>query len=336
MDTLKGFIGNIGSLAGNVNPTGAVANAFNSIQANAGNVPDYTNQALGYASNLIGGGNNYAPMVQDAYGKQADALNPIMSASLDPTQTPGIGQQLATTQQDITNSVNGQFAAAGRDLSGANSMALGKGLAQGMAPILTNQYNANVGNRMAASGQLGQAAQGAAGTLSGLQQTGLGNQAQGFNWLTNGLPNATNAGALNTINAGQMPFQYSTGNLSALLGLTTPIAALGGQSTGTSNTQGTQTMSPFQAAMMGLNTAGNLGFKFSDRRLKKDIKQIGTLFDGTPVYRFKYLTSDTTNIGLMADDIEKFAPDAVSASDNGFKMVDYHAATERAAKQRTR
>jgi hypothetical protein len=84
MDTLKGFIGNIGSLAGNVNPTGAVANAFNSIQANAGNVPDYTNQALGYASNLIGGGNNYAPMVQDAYGKRMRSTRSCRRRSIRP------------------------------------------------------------------------------------------------------------------------------------------------------------------------------------------------------------------------------------------------------------
>ena len=333
---LQGFLGNIGNLAGNITPTGATANAFSSIAQNAGNVPDYTNQALNFASNLIGGGNNYAPMVQDAYGKQSAALSPIMSASLDPTQTPGIGDQLDALQRNISGSINSQFAGAGRDLSGANAMALGKGLTQGMAPVLTAQYNANVNNALNASSQLGQAANQGAGSLSALQQTGFGNTGQGFDWLTSGLPNATNAGALNTIAANQMPFQYSTGNLGQLLGLTAPIAGLGGQSSGTSNTQGTQTQSPWSMMMQGANALSNFGFKFSDRRLKKDIEQIGTLFDGTPVYRFKYLTSDMTHVGLMAQDVEKFAPDAVTRTDAGYMMLDYGVATERAAKQRTR
>jgi len=338
LNTLQGFIGNINDLTKYITPTGAVANAFNQIAQNAGNIPDYSQQALGYASNLIGGGNNFAPMVQDAYGKQAAALNPIMSASLDPTQTPGIADALAATRNDITNSINGQFAAAGRDLSGANSMALGKGLAAGLAPILTNQYNANVGNRMAAAAQLGGAAGSAAGTLSGLQQTGFGNQAQGFDWLMSGLPNAQNAAALNTINAGQMPFQYGAGNLQTLLGLTMPIAGSGGSQSGTSSTQGTQTMSPFQMAMMGINTAANAAksFGFSDARLKRDIEQIGELFDGTPVYRYRMRGMQRTDIGLLAQDIEKFAPDAVRETSGGYKLVDYHAATERAAAMRAR
>ena len=237
---------------------------------------------------------------------------------------------------NLAGSINSQFAGAGRDLSGANAMALGKGLTQGMAPVLTAQYNANVNNALNASSQLGQAANQGAGSLSALQQTGFGNTGQGFDWLTSGLPNATNAGALNTIAANQMPFQYSTGNLGQLLGLTAPIAGLGGQSSGTSNTQGTQTQSPWSMMMQGANALSNFGFKFSDRRLKKDIEQIGTLFDGTPVYRFKYLTSDMTHVGLMAQDVEKFAPDAVTRTDAGYMMLDYGVATERAAKQRTR
>jgi len=336
MNTLKGFIGNIGNLAGNITPSGAVSNAFNSIIQNAGATPNYSPQALNYASSLIGGGTNYAPMVTSAYDQARSALTPITNASLDPMQTPGIGSALSTTQQDITNAINGQFAAAGRDLSPQNSQALARGLAQGMAPILTNQYNANVGNVLGATGALTGAANNAAGTASGLQQTMFGNQGAGFDWLTSGLPNATNAGALNTINASQMPFQYSTGNLGTLLGLTTPIAGLGGQTQGTSNTQGTQTMSPFQMAMMGLNTAANVAksFSFSDARLKEDIEQVGQLYDGTPVYRYRYKGSGVFSIGLLAQDVEQFAPEAVRVSGGGFKQVHYKRATERAAAMR--
>ncbi len=65
---------------------------------------------------------------------------------------------------------------------------------------------------------------------------------------------------------------------------------------------------------------------FSDRRLKEDIVKIDELENGTPVYQFRYWDSPEIHIGLMADDVEKFAPDAVSEGFFGFKMVDYNIA----------
>lgn len=67
----------------------------------------------------------------------------------------------------------------------------------------------------------------------------------------------------------------------------------------------------------------------SDRRIKKNIMQIGTMFDGTPLYRFQYVHSPVWQIGVMAQDIEKFEPDAVHDID-GVKFVDIVKATERA------
>ena len=56
----------------------------------------------------------------------------------------------------MQNSVNGQFAGAGRDLSGLNQQYLGRGITAAEAPILLNQYNQNVAQRQqAASGLLG-------------------------------------------------------------------------------------------------------------------------------------------------------------------------------------
>lgn len=67
----------------------------------------------------------------------------------------------------------------------------------------------------------------------------------------------------------------------------------------------------------------------SDRRIKKNIQRVGTMFDGTPVYRFQYIGSETWQMGVMAQDIEQFAPNAVHEID-GIKYVDYGVATERA------
>src|SRR6185312_8181204 len=63
---------------------------------------------------------------------------------------PALKAQLDSLTQDITNQVNGQFAAAGRDMSGANTQTLGRGIAQGVAPVLAAQYNTDVDRALGA------------------------------------------------------------------------------------------------------------------------------------------------------------------------------------------
>lgn len=65
---------------------------------------------------------------------------------------------------------------------------------------------------------------------------------------------------------------------------------------------------------------------FSDKRLKHDIKKIGKTNDGLPIYSFKYHGDDRTQIGLIAQDVEKKRPEAVGMF-NGYKTVDYEKAT---------
>jgi len=70
---------------------------------------------------------------------------------------------------------------------------------------------------------------------------------------------------------------------------------------------------------------------FSDERLKHDAHRIGETDDGLPIYSFKYNGDNKTQIGLMAQDVEKRKPEAVGlapASDGKmYKTVDYDKAT---------
>lgn len=52
-------------------------------------------------------------------------------------------------------------------------------------------------------------------------------------------------------------------------------------------------------------------FAASDRRLKENIEPIGKLFDGQKVYRYNFKGDNKTQIGLMAQEVEKRHPDAV-------------------------
>ncbi len=76
----------------------------------------------------------------------------------------------------------------------------------------------------------------------------------------------------------------------------------------------------------GAMAGGAAGKAFSDRRLKHKIKRVGKLDNGLPVYSFEYLGNSTPQIGLMADEVERLRPEAVTEV-NGIKLVDYNMAT---------
>jgi hypothetical protein len=73
---------------------------------------------------------------------------------------------------------------------------------------------------------------------------------------------------------------------------------------------------------IGAAFAGNPAIKFSDRRLKKDIKPVGRLM-GHKLYSYTYKGSDVPQVGVMAQDVAKKRPDAVINTDSGMKAVNY-------------
>ena len=80
------------------------------------------------------------------------------------------------------------------------------------------------------------------------------------------------------------------------------------------------------AAIAGLlgRGLGGLAFRYSDRRLKRDVKRIGTGFYGLPIYRYDYLWGEPA-IGYMADEVAAVAPHAIMVGHDGFAQVNYGA-----------
>jgi enamine deaminase RidA (YjgF/YER057c/UK114 family) len=76
------------------------------------------------------------------------------------------------------------------------------------------------------------------------------------------------------------------------------------------------------AMMQGLFNLGS-AYMLSDRRLKTDIKQVGKLDNGLNVYQYRYVFGGPTQIGVMADEVERVIPDAVATHASGYKLVDY-------------
>jgi hypothetical protein len=91
------------------------------------------------------------------------------------------------------------------------------------------------------------------------------------------------------------------------------------------NTANAQRMQQ-QNAMFGAlgQTAGALGSAFimkSDRNSKTDIKKVGKLDNGLPVYTYRYKGTVNPQMGVMAQDVERQNPDAVRKRD-GVRFVD--------------
>ena len=324
--TLQGILGQLGTGLNNTGLTGTETGALNTLQSNATQGNPYSGQIGDYASSLLSGGgaNAQAGNVQGNLGTLQSQLAPYANGSMI-GNNPALAAQLAQIRTDVGNSVNGQFAAAGRDMSGANQMAYGRGVAAGEAPVIASQYNQDVTNQFNAANALYNAGNTTAGTLSGMQQNYLGNQGLGVTASQSAL-DAQNYGANATLAEEAQRRGIPVQALSLLAQIGVPIAGLGSQTNGT--TTGTQDMSGAQQFASLAQGIGNLAkFLPSDAHLKEDIAPVGTLFDGTPVYGYRYKGAPAYHIGLLAQDVEKTTPHAVIEI-NGYRAVDYRAATE--------
>lgn len=80
----------------------------------------------------------------------------------------------------------------------------------------------------------------------------------------------------------------------------------------------------------GILGAGANLLTLSDRRAKKNVRQIGKLNDGQPVFSYAYKGDDKPQIGLIAQEVQKTHPEAVHELFGGILAVDYGKATEAA------
>ncbi len=179
--------------------------------------------------------------------------------------------------------------------------------------------------------------------------TGARRQAEQMGWarqmdvtgLGRGLPGASLAaygGATGAGSAGLQSTMAPGTQFGALYGqgVSTIGSGLGMQIQGLGSVLSSQTSyanaissqaDPFATIVgMGLGGWASGGFKgVSDYRVKTDIKRVG--FDARtqlPIYEFAYKALPNQRFrGVMAQEVERLYPDAVSEHPYGFKMVDY-------------
>lgn len=237
----------------------------------------------------------------------------------------GYQQALQTAQQQQQLGLGAEQANRAAQLAAAGQLGnlaqqqygMGMGLGQAYQGLGQQQYQ-----------QALQAAQAQQGLGQGLYGMGAGT-AQQLAALGTGAQGAALQGAQAQLGAGQIGQQTQQAGLQALYNqylqqLSYPFQVaqfLGNIAMGTGSLSGSTT------------TTKQPGGFFSDRRLKEDVREVGKTNDGQPIYAYKYKGEPRTQLGLMAQDVEKVKPEAVGEV-GGYKTVDYEKATEDAVRKR--
>ena len=168
-----------------------------------------------------------------------------------------------------------------------------------------------------------------------LQSAQLSNQASNQQLAQN---QAIQQNPLNILQALRTGSQLNTANLPAV-GVSQPGQLANWQGAdflGAATAQGQYDQSVYNAqtaadaqmtsALIGaggaLGGAGIGAATKSDRRLKKNIKRIGTHVLGIGLYTWDYLWGEPF-AGVMADEVEQVMPEAIVMHPSGFKMVNY-------------
>ena len=266
----------------------------------------YVNPAMAETQRVAMGGDvGQNPWLDAAFNRSADVMG-------------------KNFQDNVVAGMDNQFAAAGRGGSkayanarGTAEDAYGRQLNDLANEVYGGAYQTDMARKDAALGQLGALGQQDVQNMlagSGLYQQGTGNLFGGID----AMPNVDSARygdltrlfqAGNTIQ--QQPWQSLQMGSNILGNLAYPQSA---------TTQSNPNQLG-QAIGLGTSLAG-LGMMFSDARLKCDIRHIGALPSGLPVYRFRYVWGGPEHVGVMAQEAQALFPEAVIEV-GGWLAVDY-------------
>ena len=341
--------GTMGATAGTGNVIGQLGNISQGY-----NAPNYAAGVQGYMNpylqNAMGA---TAAQMQNVNQQQQQQLtgNAIQQGAFggdrgNVAQAALMNQQNLAMGQTLGQMANqGYQAAAQNYLSGLGAqgaLAGQQGSMYGQMGNLANQYGALGGQAQQALINSGLAQSQAAGNIANIAGQGMAGANQ-YGALGTAAQNAALQGVPLAAQLGAQYGQLGAGAQTA--GLQGAQAQLGAGTLGQQTSQAgltalynqfqQQQAYPFQTAQFLANIAEGTGALsgstttqtsptsfFSDRRLKHDIHRIGETDEGLPIYKFKYNGDDKTNIGFMADEVEKIHPEAVGES-HGFKTVDY-------------
>jgi hypothetical protein len=259
---IKGILDQISGGLGNTGLSGHENAATERLIANAGVPNQYEGRINSLIGNLFegGGAQNQAGAFNQGLADYQRRLSPIADGqNIGPNGNPALKGYLDTIANDVQTRVNGMFAGAGRDLSGKNQGQLARGIAEGTAPILAQQYNTDVGQMRSAADALYGAGNTTGGILTGLNQQSLANKQAGVG-MSNFVGDQFANQQKQVLEAEAIRRGIPVQALGLLANIGIPIAGLGGQSTGTGTSKGEHNMSgvdKFGKIASGVSTLTN-------------------------------------------------------------------------------
>jgi hypothetical protein len=263
---LQGILGSVNKLVPQAGTLSAdQQGVLNKVIANSNGTPDYSQPINSGVAGLLNGGGatkNDSAILDNLTGYRTG-----MSSYTDPNystvNSPAVRAALDQIATDTTNSVNGAWAAAGRDGSPGNVQALARGIAAGQAPVILNQANLDTATRTGALNSVYGAGNTTYGLLNGNQNQANTNFTNGIGAVSAGL-NAQNAGPTAAINAMAQQFNIPASQLQTLLGMVSPVAAQfgtqNGHSEGESTMSGAQQFATIASGIGSLWPKGNISF----------------------------------------------------------------------------
>jgi hypothetical protein len=259
--------------------------------------------------------------------QQGDAAITAADAASGKTASGNEALALSNYNQGLAGTTYNNYVSQLQPFLGASNAAAG-GISNaytGLGSSLGSAYTGLGKDTASAYGGLGA---GLANTYTGLGNatagvnTGLGNAVAGQQDQLAGLNFNTQTGIGNANANADLAAYNASGNFWNMLG------GLGGMKTSGGGTVGGNAVSGLGNLASGAGSA--LMSMFSDERLKEDIEPVGELYDGTNIYRYRYIGDPTPRIGVMAQEVEKTNPGAV-VEIGGYKAVDYGRATQYAS-----
>lgn len=327
---LTSFLGDLDMSKAIIGPTGDQLDAFQILKDRAASGNPYAGQIDQLARDQFGGVGSRSGTVDAAYSDLKNQLGGYARGdNLDFENNPYIQKMLSTVGDNVQNRIAGMFAGAGRNVTGnaAGQRAIAEGVTSAQLPILSDLYSREQQNQINAANALYGAGTSAATTGQSLDANSLASRAGAIDTADKAMA-ARDYDANAILNLDQQLKGIPAQDLASYASLLLPVAGLGGQQQGTSTTTGKSSGFSITAGdIMKLGSA-----VASDERVKQNIERVGETDDGQPIYRYQYKGDDTWHVGLMAQEVEKDHPEAVSEI-GGVKHVNYKKATDDAVKK---
>jgi hypothetical protein len=279
---------------------------------------------------------NYSQTGTDSQG------NPMWSAtqSINPALQPAVNTSLSNvSSQYATPFTGGNLPSYGINPGQTYSDAIMQRLQpqQQHQSEMSDQQLANQGimpgseaynnaKRLLAQGQNDQLTSAIVGGMNTGLQANQQQYAQNLTNYNNTLANALNIKSLATPNYIN-PAQQATTAGADTMGAT---QAAYNANMGAYNAQQAQNAG-LTSGLMGLGGTLGAAYLLSDIRTKENIKSIGFMVNGLPIYeyeykpKFKHIGGHGKFIGVMAQEVELVQPKAVITRADGYKMVNYGA-----------